>query len=334
MPRPTIQQISKELSISTTTISFILNGKADNYKISKATQKRVLDYLEKRKFKPNAQARSLSTGKSYTIGYIVPNIADPFFAKIAKGIEDIIAPKGYQIIMASTEEDPDRERDVVRNLLSRRIDGVVVAPTVTAFANLKEIQETGIPLVLFDRKVSQINSHYVGVDNYTAVKTCVSRMHEHEKDRVALITIPAIAETIEHRINGYKDALKERKIRAISSLISTIDPNNLDESLKSEFKRLSRLTPQVTGLFFTNDLTSHQGYLLLERDFPDFLGHLKLATFDDNDYFEFTKPKISGIEQPESYISSNCAQLIMDSIEGKLQEPKQINLETTIRWRM
>ena len=253
MQRPTIQQISKELSISTTTISFILNGKADSYKISKTTQKRVLDYLEKRKFKPNAQARSLSTGKTYTIGYIVPSISDPFFAKIAKGIEDIIAPKGYQIIMASTEEDGDREKLVVRNLMSRRIDGVIVAPTEGAYPSLKEIQESGVPVVMFDRRVKNFDSHYVGVDNYEAVRKCVSRMLEHGIERIALFTIPAMAETILHRIQGYKDALKAHGIRALSSLICTIDPQNLDESLKAEFRRLSRMSPPVSGIFFTND---------------------------------------------------------------------------------
>jgi len=264
----------------------------------------------------------------------VPDISDPFYAKVARGIEEIISPRGYQIIMASTEEDSDREQTVVRNMLSRRIDGVVVAPTVNAYANLKEIQDSGIPLVLFDRRVQKLTTHYVGVDNYQAVKKCVTRMVEAGVDRIALVTIPAKAETIQNRIQGYKDALKEKNIRSLNSLICTIDPNNLDESLKAEFRRIFRISPPINGFFFTNDLTSHQGYLLMERDFPDYLNQLKMASFDDNDYFEFTKPRITGIEQPERYISSNCAQLIMDSIEGKIQEPKQINLETNIRWRM
>lgn len=334
MKRPTIQQISNELSISTTTISFILNGKADSYKISKSTQERVLDYVKKRKFTPNAQARSLTMGKTYTIGFIVPNIADPFYAKVAKGIEDIISPKGYQIIMASTEENPDREQTVVRNLLARRIDGVIIAPTTEAYANVQELKELGVPVVLFDRRVENFTTHYVGVDNRESVKKCVVRMFELGLDRIGLVTIPAKAETIQERIAGYNDALIIKKKRALNSLICTIDPNNLKESLKTEFSRLFRLKSQVEGLFFTNDLTSYEGYLLMERDFPEILKNLKLATFDDNDYFECTKPRITGIEQPESYISSNCAQLIMDSIEGKINEPKEINLETNIRWRM
>ncbi|KAF0095101.1 MAG: LacI family transcriptional regulator [Puniceicoccaceae bacterium 5H] len=334
MKRSTIQEIAEELSLSPTTISFILNGKSERYKISKATQQKVLDFVEKRNFRPNAQARSLTSGKTFTIGFIVPDISDRYYAKIAKGIEDIIEPQGYQIIMASTEENPKREQSVVNSLLARRIDGVIMAPTPKAHKSLLEIEGSGIPIVLFDRKVPNFETHYVGVDNRESVKHCVLRMLDQGLERIALVTIPTEAETIRERIQGYKDALKERHKRSLSALICTVDPKDVMGTLTQQFRRLFKLTPSIQAIFFTNNMTSYSGYLLLERDFPEELSRLQLASFDDMDYFEFTKPRITGIEQPEKYISSNCAQLIMDSIEGHIREPKEIKLETNIRWRM
>ena len=124
-----LKDIAEDLNVSKTTVSLVLNNKGDENKISKATQQRIFAYAEKHNYVPNQLARGLSRGISETIGLIIPNISDIFYAKIASSVEKKAKSFGYTVIYSSSNEDPQMETELIRSMLHRQVDGLVIAST-------------------------------------------------------------------------------------------------------------------------------------------------------------------------------------------------------------
>lgn len=146
-----ISDIAKALGISVTTVSFILNDKAKEKRISEALTKRVLDYVKKVGYKPNELAKSLRTGKTKILGLIIEDISNPFFGNIARLIESKVYEQGYRIIYCSTNNDVEKAKELIQMFYDRQVDGFIITPSDGLEDTVKQLQQNNIPVVLFDR---------------------------------------------------------------------------------------------------------------------------------------------------------------------------------------
>lgn len=158
--RHSIKDIAAAIGVSVTTVSFVLNGKAQEKKISKAVTEKILKYVEKIKYKPNQIAQSLRTGKSKIIVFMVEDISNYFFAKLARIIEDIAYEKGYKVLFCSNENNDDRSIDLIDLFKDRQIDGYIIIPSAGILPKIKELIDDGIPVILFDRYFPDLDSIY------------------------------------------------------------------------------------------------------------------------------------------------------------------------------
>jgi LacI family transcriptional regulator len=151
-----IVDIANSLNISKTTVSFILNGRAQEKRISDELVKRVLKYVKEVGYKPNSLAKSLRTGKSNIIGLLVQDISNHFFATIARRIEDLAYQSGYKIIYSSTDNDTQKTRELIAMFRDRHVDGYIITPPDNIEDDINELISDGFPVVLFDRYLPKV----------------------------------------------------------------------------------------------------------------------------------------------------------------------------------
>ena len=160
----TIKELAQELEMSTTTVSRVLTGQEKKYRISDKTAQRVREMAEKLDFAPNQIARNLRLQKTNTIGLIIPDISNPFFANLARTVEEELRRRGKMVLLCDTKDDTDLEHESIALLKGRKVDGLLVAPVGKESKHF--IENTSIPIVLIDRYFEDQNIPFVTTDNF------------------------------------------------------------------------------------------------------------------------------------------------------------------------
>src|ERR1043165_2597439 len=214
----TIKDIAKALGLSTSTVSRALR---DSYEISPETKKLVLEYAEKINYHPNPIALSLKERRSRSIGVIVSEIANSFFSQAINGIESIAYNNGYNVIIAQSRESFDREMLNLQYLTSRSIDGLIISVSTETkdFTYLNELKQKGMPIVFFDRIVSEIDTHKVIADNYKGGYDATIHLINSGYRRIATVSNPELLSITRERLAGYKAALSDHGIEPDDALI-------------------------------------------------------------------------------------------------------------------
>jgi LacI family transcriptional regulator len=186
--KTSIVDIANALNISKTTVSFILNGRDKEKRISQELVVRVLKYVKEVGYRPNSLAKSLRTGKSKIIGLMVEDISNPFFANIARLIEDRAYEKGYRIIYCSTDNDTRKTQDLITMFRDRHVDGYIMAPPRNIEEDVTDLINGGFPVVMFDRYLPDIDTDYVVIDNQFSTYNATRHLIEQGYKNIAYIS--------------------------------------------------------------------------------------------------------------------------------------------------
>ncbi len=202
-----MKDIARDLGVSVVTVSKALREHPD---ISKSTRERILLKVRELGYRPNLTARSLVTGRSSLIGLIVPDLIHPFFADVAKGLSLALRRQGYFLIISSSEEDAELEREEIEHMLAHRLDALIVATCQPDPESLRKIQQGETPLILLDRSFKDLRSHFVGSDDYAAGKLATEHLLAIGCERLAHIRGPE--NSVGHRrLKGFLDTLKKAR---------------------------------------------------------------------------------------------------------------------------
>ena len=313
-----------------TTVSFVLNGKGDQHKISRETQKKILELAKKWNYQPNQVARSLSLGRTNTVGLIVPDISDVFYASICRKMEDFLGSYQLTVTIGSSDENPKKEQELIEGMRNRQIDGLILASCqVNSDAVLRMLKEH-YPLVLFDRFNDQVNANYVLVENRKASVQIVKELVKKGHTRIGMITINPHASTIQERLEGYKQSLEECKLVFDPQLIHEVDFNNRKEGVKSALKQLFEYAPDVTAILFSNNVLAAEGVWATNLFFKEKVNQLDFACFDDLDLFDYSNPKVISVAQPVELIAKNSVELLMNQFRKKNRSKEKLILNPEI----
>ncbi len=247
-----MKDIAQDLGLSTVTISKVLRGHSD---IGEETRKRVLKRMKELNYQPNFAARALITGRTWTIGLVVPDLLHPFFAQVAKAISAGIRGQGYSLIITSSEEDPELEQQEIAQLLARRVDVLVIASAQWTVESFRRIEERGIPYVLIDRRFRGLPANFVGVDDEAVGRMGTAHLIEQGSQRIAHIRGPETSTAL-GRMEGYKQALAAAGIAVRPERIVSIGSSGDDRGAPGGYeatKTLLGLTPRPDGIFCFND---------------------------------------------------------------------------------
>ena len=328
-----IADIAKSLGVSKTLVSLVINNKADAHGISSDTQKKVREKIKEMKYEPNVFARGFRTGKTNTIGLIVSDISNRFYSRIARNIEDSAWKQGYSVVICSTEENIEKEKQQIRMLRERKVDGLIISSSQDNADFFNKLVDTGLPHVLIDRTFNGMKSPNVSVDNFGGARMAARHLITQGINRIAMISItPEHISTVHDRVNGFQSALKEAGIEVPNEWHIRATFNNIEDAIKENLQKFYQNGDMPEAIFtMNNNLTSIclQYLRKLSVKIPD---EVALIGFDDVLYFGFTQPSISAIEQPIERISEKAFDLLMKQLKktGILPHERSVFLPVDI----
>jgi LacI family transcriptional regulator len=310
--RLSIHDLAKQLGVSATAISFVINGKASEKGISDELKKRIVDHIEDVGYKPNLLAQSLRTGKSKIIGMMVEDISDPFFSSIARGVEINAYERGYKIFYVSTENDPAKTKALLKVFRERQVDGYIIAPPPGVEADIKSLLDDKLPVILFDRYLPELTTNNVVIDNFQGSFTAVEHLQKNGFAHIGFVTLDSQQTQMRDRLEGYKKAVKGANNAYVLEIQYRSDEKDIVKKIK-QFLTVNKKLDSV--LFATNYLTSYgmKAINSLKLSVPK---DVAIVSFDDNTLFELYSPSITAVAQPMKEISERVVEKLMSCLNS------------------
>lgn len=325
-----IKDIAKQAGVSPTTVSFVLNGKAKEKRISEQVSKKIQKIASRLKYKPNQLARGLRTGKTKTIGLIVEDIANNFFASLAKVMEDEADKHGYKVLYGSTEDNTEKAKGLLEVLKYRQVDAYIVTPTKNLDKDIEQLKATSKPVVLMDRYFPHVSSHYVVVDNYQGAYNVTSHLANQGYKKIAIVTITSDQIQMKDRLDGFTAALKDHHLPFNKSLIKKIPFELEREAFNTEIKKFLTSVKGIDAVFFATNYLGIYGIESIRSLGWEIGPQIGVASFDDHDLFRLHSPSITCVAQPITEIGKNIVEVLMQELNHPSASPRQIVLEPAV----
>jgi LacI family transcriptional regulator len=333
---PTIPDVARAAGVSTATAGRALGGYGP---VSDQARARVLAAAERLGYRPNSLARSMITGTTSTLGVVIGDIENPFFAGATRGIIDVARGEGFEVILANTDEDVTVERAALKVFLEKRVDGLIVAPaSIHEQVHLAGLQATGTQLVLLDRELPGLEADAVIIDNHGAANDAVGRLIQAGHTRIALVTganptqragdgaIVATATSL-RRIEGYRTALTAAGIDPDPRYLRVGSHQRHDA--REQTRLLLALRPRPTAIVATDSILALGVLEELQAHGLQVPGQMSVVGFDDAEWTSVVHPRLSVIAQPLNELGALAARRVIARIRGDASTPKRYTLPTT-----
>ena len=321
MPKhSSITDIAKKLNISVTTVSFILNGKAEEKRISKALTNKVLKHVNDIGYVANHLAKSLRVGKTHILGLLVEDISNPFFARVAGAIEDIANKQGYRIFYCSSKNDTSKTKELIKVFEERQVDGYIITPVENIQENIRALLLNNNKVVLFDRFFPEIDTSYVVVDNEEGAYQATKHLIDQKHNKIGFITTFSSQTQMFGRQKGYERALKENKLKRY---IKKVEYSENSEKNVGEIVSFLQSNKDLDAVFFATNYLGINGLEAIKRLGLSIPSQLAMVSFDDHDLFRIHSPSITAVAQPIQKMSEKLITVLLDHINKGDQQPNQ-----------
>jgi LacI family transcriptional regulator len=311
-----LKDIARELDLSVVTVSKVLRNHPD---ISEKTRARVLKRMEELKYHPNLAARSLSTGRTCTAGLIVPDLLHPFFARIATVLSAELRIQHYGLIISSSEEDPELEKQEIEQLLGRRVDVLLIASAQWSIESFRRIEEQKVPYVLLDRRFAGLDANFVGVDDEAVGRLATSHLIEQGCTRIAHIRGPEVSTAV-GRVEGYRQALAAYERVPLPGHIVSIGTSGDHRGEPGGYECAKKLLANKTrpdGIFCFNDpiaLGAMRAIIDSGLRIPEDVAVVGCGNLS---YSDFLRVSLSSVDQNSQIIGERAAALALSLAQSK-----------------
>jgi LacI family transcriptional regulator len=341
--QPTVRDVAARAGVSTATAARALGGYG---RVSAAARAQVSEAAAALGYRPNVLARSMITGTSHTLGVVIADVENPFFASAVRGITDAAHAGGFEVILVNTDEDVEKERAAVAVLLAKQVDGLLIAAADTNdVGHLVEAVHRGLPVVCLDRVVPGLGADAVVVDSQRAAHNAVSHLLRLGHRRIGIVAaadpdLPPVADLLAApvwgpagvlpdaaRLGGYLTALHAAGIAVEPELVRTCRYGR--DTAAQETAALLRLGDPPTALFTTDaivTLGAMESVVAAGLAIPD---QLSLVGFDDAEWATLVRPPLTVVAQPVYDLGFTATQRLLERIAGDERPPEVIVLDTT-----
>lgn len=318
-----IKDVALKANVSTTTVSHVVNHTRF---VSEKVRHEVELAIRELNYVPSAVARSLKSKTTKTIGMLIPNCSNPYFAEIVRSVEDHCFGAGYALILCNTDDDPHRQAAYLQVISEKRIDGAIIISTGEDEDLLRLLKGLPIPTVLVDREISEVNCDLVETAHLQGALMATEHLVGLGHRRIACLAGPANLNSSAQRIEGWRTALAKSDLTAETSDLLW----HSDFSSQGGFTTMQSIlhSPQVpTAVFVCNDLmcigamsAAHQAGVRVPQD-------MSLIGFDDIELARFASPALSTIAQPKHRIGVTAVDMVLERIQGGRVEARQVILQ-------
>jgi LacI family transcriptional regulator len=317
----TIREVAESAGVSYATVSHVINNTRI---VSPETRERVLAAMDALNYRPNMLARSLRQGKTNTLGLVLPDSANPFFAEISRSIEDEAFKKGYSVFLCNTELDTERELFYVDVLSKKQVDGIIFIAAGDQADSLDFLLHRNLPVVMIDRNVPSVELDAVLTDNQLGGFLATRHLLDLGHTRIACIAGPSSITPSSERIIGYRKALEQVGL-----------PYNEDLVMRGDYHAQSGLeithsilmmNPRPTAIFALNDLMALGALRAAAEAGCSVPKDLAVIGYDDLELSRFTNPPLSTIAQPKKEVGVQAVNLLIERITQKNRPPTRLVL--------
>ncbi|MGB9757048.1 MAG: LacI family DNA-binding transcriptional regulator [Candidatus Bipolaricaulaceae bacterium] len=311
----TIKDIAQVAGVSPSTVSRALN---DSPLISKETKARIRRIAEELGYERNELARGLVKGTSRALGLIVPDITNPFFAEIARGVSDVAHAEGYGVLLCTTEGDLTREAEYLRFLRRKRVDGLILSAVTMDDPNLSEVLNSSIPFVLVSRLVRGLDAPFVVGDDKTGARLAVEHLVRLGHEKIAFLGGPANVQSSHDRMIAYQGVLREYGLKLYSGLAVFADFTQ--KAGYEAAKKMLRGSSRPTAIFAANDVIALGVMEAAEELGLSIPQDLSLVGYDDISYAALPRIQLTTVAQPTYEMGKIAAEYLLAVCEGEARE--------------
>ncbi|MXN89713.1 substrate-binding domain-containing protein [Flavobacterium sp. Sd200] len=317
MKKVSIKDVAQKAGVSIASVSYVLNNKVDS-RISKETVDKVKKAAEELGYRANNIAKSLKTQRTYTIGLVVADIANPYFSQIARIIENESKQKGYTLIIGSSDENVQKFEGLINMFCDRQVDGLIIAPVEGAEDCLQKMQKQNIPFVFIDRYLPKINADIVQVNNYAISFEVTQHLIAGGRKNLVLIAYDTLLQHLIERTNGFKDALIQNNLELSDNSVLYIDKDAIDEDVNRGFDFLFSDANTPDAIFFTSNKLAVSGLKKLMKLNVKIPQDVAVVAFDETEAYELFSVPLSFVRQPLSDIGKTAVRMLHNKIDDHL----------------
>lgn len=326
----TIKQLAAELGVSVSTVSKSLH---DSPEISQETREKVKAFAKLYNYRPNNIALSLKNKKTKTIGVIIPEVVHHFFAMVVRGVEQVAMERGYNVVISLSNESFEKEVINMETFADSLIGGFILSLSKETlrkqdYHHIHQTIEEGMPVVLFDRTVPEINCDKVIVNDEQGALLATEHLIDQGKKNILLITTEDYISVGRLRTQGYLRALQKANIPLNNGLIiKTQDTKRSDiilPLLEDELRTALKQNPQIDAIFTVNEIYAAAAMRVIREFNLNIPNDISLVCFTDGVISKYATPSLTTVNQHGTQIGIEAANLLIDRLENKIEQPKPI----------
>lgn len=310
-----LKDIATRVGVSTALVSYVLNGLEKEKRVGHEVVKKIRQAAAELNYQPNQIARSLRKGSTNTIGLIVADIANPFFAHLARIIEDEAIKYNYVVIIGSSDENSSKSESLVKTLLNRQVDGFIIVPAEGCDRQVESLLKRELPVILIDRHFPELATNYVILDNYQATFEATSYLIGRGCRKIRMIAYQSPLIHMQERIRGYKDAMAANPATANSVSVRELDYHQVERQMAKIMTDLKQKKDADALLFATNAL-SIAGLYAVRKNGIRVPEQMSIIGFDGNEAFDFFDPPLTFIQQPLEEMGKESVRVLLEQIHG------------------
>jgi len=323
--KPLLKDIAREVGVSTTLVSYVLNNLKEG-RISKEIAQKIREAAQRLHYRPNQIAKSLKTSKTFTIGLIVADISNPFSSTLARIVEDEANKINYTVIFGSSDENQQKSAKVIDTLLNRQVDGLIISPPADSESQMIELQNQGVPFVLLDRYFPSVKTNYVALNNHAAALMATEHLIESDCRRIGMINYRTTLFHLQERKRGYLTALRKHAVPFKKSWLRQVDISNDKIEIEKAVKDLLNLDEPVDGLVFSSNIIAAHGLKFINTlpvKVPD---DIAIVSFDETEALDLFYAPLTYIKQPLREMGAMATKILLENI-GSNNRITQVDME-------
>jgi len=317
----TIEDVARAAGVSRQTVSRAINNKGE---ISPATQQRVLDAVQRLGYQPSRVAQGLATKRTFTIGFIISDITNPFFPNVARGVQDAARPAGYSVLFANSDEAKNEELRTLQTMSAQGVDGIVLFPHPYQYPEFTKFIEQFRPMVLINSRFNYTNVGHITTDNYGGARQVVDYLVGKGHTQIGMLNGLSGIDQPGQRLRGFLDGLQNHGLPANPNLILSGAPT-LEQGYQAALRLLAE-QPQITAIFAYNDLmavSAIQACQTLGRRVPD---DCAVIGFDDTRLASLVTPPLTTVRIDQYQLGQKATERLLAMIENPEAAFSPLNL--------
>ncbi len=325
-----LKDIASKAGVSTALVSYVLNGKEKESRVGHEIAKKIKEIARELNYQPNHLAKSLRSGKTHTIGLVIADISNPFFANIARVVEDEAKKSGYTVIIGSSDEKAEKAWDLLNVLINRQVDGFIIVSSEHSESHIHYLKERNIPFVLLDRHFPDLQTDFVATNNYKASYDAGVHLINGGYKRIGIIAYRSDMYHMQERVRGYRQALQDNGFVFKSNWLKEVRFENIEKEVKVAIDEMTSSEDQVDAIIFATYGLAINGLKYineLKLRVPDDLG---IVSFGQAEVFDLYYCPITYLKQPLELLGKTSVEFLLAKLKNPDEGMKQILMEARL----